>query len=150
MGMRVRVGNTNTAILRGDMDLSVWSEEELIRGQRRAKDGRWTGRPPAVVPKAIHDELVKRRMSKAGEMLRDSLVDAVELLRQVILDDDAQYSDRIKAAQLVMERVMGKSPERVEIAVEPPWATALRHALVDVDVVGTVIDVDSYTNEDDA
>lgn len=81
-------------------------------------------------------------------------MDAVELLRTVILDDEAAYADRIKASQLVMERVMGKSPERVEIAVEPPWATALRHALVDVSEVEAprVIDVRShvYRAEGDA
>lgn len=52
--MRVRVGNTNTAILSGEEDLSLWSEEELVRGRRRAKNGKWVGRPPAVVPKALH------------------------------------------------------------------------------------------------
>src|SRR5688500_3570828 len=65
----IHVGKSNTAILRGEADLSSWSEEELIRGQKRSASGRWQGRPPKVVPKALHDELVKRKMSKAYELL---------------------------------------------------------------------------------
>jgi hypothetical protein len=125
----IRVGKTNLAILNGDMDLSTWSEEELIRGQRRAHTGRFTGRPPKVVPMAVHNELVRRRLSKAADLLNESVVDAVLLLRQVVTDEEANYGDRIKAAQLIVERVMGKTPERIELTMEPPWAMALRAAM---------------------
>lgn len=141
MGMRVRVGNTNAALLRGEEDLNLWSEEELIRGQRKSKRGRWEGKPPTVVPRAIHDELVRRRLGQAGELLRESLVDAVVLLRTVVTDDDAAYSDRIKAAQLIMDRVMGRAPETVKLEVEPAWAQAIRGALVTQIVSNDVIDV---------
>ena len=50
MRARVRMSDTNTAILRGELDLTAWSEEELIRGQRRARNGHFQGRPPRVVP----------------------------------------------------------------------------------------------------
>jgi hypothetical protein len=128
---RVRVGKTNLAILNGDEDLSLWSEEELIRGQRRDRNGRWSGRPPKIVPAAVHNELVRRRLSAAGEVLRESLVDAVTLLREVVQDKDALYSDRIRAANLIMDRVLGKAPEQVRLSVseEPPWAIAIRAAI---------------------
>jgi hypothetical protein len=128
---RVRVGKTNLAILNGEHDLSLWDDEELIRGQRRDRNGRWSGRPPKVVPSAVHAELVRRRLSKAGEVLRESLVDAVTLLRQVVQDEDAQNSDRIKAANLIMDRVLGKAPEHVTFTLqeEPPWAVAIRAAI---------------------
>lgn len=125
----IRVGKTNEAILNGDMDLTAWSEEELLRGQRRAHTGRFTGRPPKVVPMAVHNELVRRRMSKAADLLNESIVDAVLLLRQVVTDEEAAYTDRIKASQLILDRVMGKAPERIELSLEPPWATALRAAM---------------------
>lgn len=124
----IRVGKTNLALLNGDEDLSLWSDEELIRGQRRAKNGKWQGRKPKVVPIAVHNELVRRRLSQAGELLCESLVDAVTLLRVVVTDEDAQYSDRIKAANLIMDRVMGKAPEKVALTLEdePLWAKAIR------------------------
>ena len=47
---KIAIGKTNMAILNGTEDVRLWSDEELLRGQRRAKNGRWTGRPPTVVP----------------------------------------------------------------------------------------------------
>jgi len=125
----VYVGRTNQAILAGEADLSIWTDEELIRGHKRDVNGRWSGRPPKVVPKAIHDELVRRRLSKSGELLKESLLDAVTLLGTVVRDPEAQYSDRIKAASLIIDRVMGKTPERISLQVEPPWSVALRQAI---------------------
>ena len=129
---KMHIGIMNTAILNGEEDLSVWTEEELIRGQRRNKNGYFQGRPPKIVPKAVHNELVRRRLSRAGEILRDDLVAAVELLGTVVRDDEAAYSDRIKAANIIIERVLGKTPERMKITVEeePPWAAAIRSAVV--------------------
>lgn len=70
----IRVGESTVAILNGEEDVSLWSDEELTRGQRKDKNGTWVGRPPTVVPKALHDELVRRKMSKAFELLRDNVV----------------------------------------------------------------------------
>lgn len=67
----VWVGKANSAILAGTEDLSLWSEEELLRGQRRGKNGRWVGPRPKVVPTAIHQELVQRRMLNAHDLLGD-------------------------------------------------------------------------------
>lgn len=117
----VYVGRVNSAILRGEEDLSVWSDEELRRGQRKSSRGRWEGRPPAVVPKKLHDELVRRTMDAAHAELRDSLVDAVKLLRSVIRDPEAANSDKIKAASIVMDRLLPK-----QIAVEAKHTFAVR------------------------
>ena len=129
-GRRIQVGITNAAILDGTDKLELWDEEELIRGQRKGRNGKFQGRPPKMVPKALHDELVKRKLSKAYALLNESIVDAVLVLREVVTDDEAEYSDRIKAATLIMDRVMGRAPERIIVESEPPWAAALRNALV--------------------
>src|SRR5262245_54429365 len=124
----VWVGKTNSAILNGTEDVSLWSDEELLRGQRRASNGRWPGRPPKVVPKAIHDEMGRRRMLKAHDLLRDNLLAAVEVLVTIARDKRAEDKDRLKAVGMIMDRVLGKVPERVHLApdVEPPFVTALR------------------------
>lgn len=137
-GARVSVGGTNAAILRGDEDLSVWSDEELRRGQRKSARGRWEGRPPAVVPKAIHDELVRRTMDRATGLLVDNLVDAVQLLGEVVRDPAAKRSDRIRAADIIMNRVL---PKQITIKTEmAPWEKAFEAAtrVVIVDGEGNV------------
>lgn len=127
------MGTVSTAILRGEEDVSLWSEEELIRGQKKGINGGWVGRKPSVVPKAVHDELVKRKLSKSYELLRDNLVSAVQVLVEIANDKEASHSDRLKAATLIMERVMGKPTENVNLAVqaiEAPWQKALNLAIV--------------------
>lgn len=127
---QVQVGLTNSAILSGAEDLTTWSEEELVRGQKKAKNGRWTGRPPTVVPKAIHDELVKRTLKEAGEKLRSNLVEAITSLTEIAKDPDAPETARIQAASIIMDRVMGKAVDRVEITAEMPWMEALTEGIV--------------------
>jgi hypothetical protein len=127
----MKVSPMTRAILNGEEDLSAWSEEELIRGTRRGKDGRFR-KAPKVVPTAVHEELTKRRMSKAHLLLRDSLYDAVALFRQVVNDPEADTSVRVKAAELICDRVLGKAPQSVSVGVEigPRYAGVVASALV--------------------
>ena len=48
-------------------------------------------------------------MSKAHELLRESTVDAVTLLRDVINDADAPMNLRVQAADLVLSRTLPKN-----------------------------------------
>ena len=141
MSKPVYVGNTNRAILDGELDLSVWSEEELIRGQRRGRNGKWQGRKPKVVPMAVHDELVRRKMSRAYELLQDNVVAATEVLVSLATDEAVEDATRLKAATLILDRVLGKEPMHITVDVEPAWAVALRNATVPLGIVGGVIDV---------
>lgn len=106
------------AILNGEMDLSAWSEEELMRGQRRSRRGTWEGRPPKLVPKAIHDELVRRKMSEAHDLMRDNVVKATEVLIEIAEDKEVDPAVRLRAVGMIHDRVLGKAKERVEVAVE--------------------------------
>ena len=108
---RIPVGQTNLAILRGDEDVSQWTDEELQRGQRRDRNGKWCGRPPKIVPKAVHDELVRRTYSAAQRDITVSLEKAVKKMVSLIDDPDAEPAIQFNAAKFVIERVMGKTPE---------------------------------------
>lgn len=129
----VRVGKMNTKIMTGQEDLSVWSDEELKRGQRKDKNGRWQGRPPSIVPKAIHDEMVRRTMEKAATMMNDNLEAAVACLVDIVKGADVEDKDRIKAASMIIDRVMGRTPEKVELTAQvKPWQTAVQGGIVRV------------------
>jgi hypothetical protein len=146
----VYVGRTNQAILAGELDLSEWDDEELLRGQRKSKNGKFHGRPPKVVPMAVHHELVRRRISRADEILDETLELACLLLKQVIVDNDAPYADRIKAAGMVMDRVMGKAPDKVEIKSDAPWLIALQAGIVRIgQAEGEVVDADPWEEVDE-
>ncbi len=146
----VRLGKTNTQILVGTTDLAEWDDEELLRGQRKAADGTFVGRPPKLVPKAIHDELVRRTMSSAAEKLRSNLVDATTALTEIATDAEAADADRLRAISMIMDRVMGKTPDRVEVSAEMPWLTAITEGIVSVDddIFENIIETDGVEVED--
>lgn len=132
----VRIGPANAAILHGEADLRNWDDEELLRGQRRAKTGSFVGRPPTVVPMAVHDELNRRRFSRAAEALNESLEEAVRVLREIVSDGRASHADRLKAAGMILDRVLGRAPERVQLSVideKAPWMEALVAGIVATD-----------------
>lgn len=139
----VRVGAATTRVLVGLDDLSDWDDEELREGRRRSKNGKFEGRKPIVVPKALHDELVRRVMSRAQEKMRDSLMNAVELLDQVVTDTEADNKDRLAAAKMIIDRVMGKDPVMVNVAVKAKWETAME------DVVAALSNAIETTATDD-
>jgi hypothetical protein len=127
----VRCGKGTTDVLIGKDDLSEWDDEELRRGRKRDKNGGWQGRDPVIVPKAVHDELVKRTLSKANKLLTENLEAAVELLTDIMRDPDVDPKDRIKAIDMVMNRAMGREPQRLEIDPgDKPWQLALAHSIV--------------------
>lgn len=148
----LKVSPTTVAILNGEEDLSAWSDEELIRGQRKAKNGRWLGRPPLVVPQAVHAERARRLMSKAHDLLRESTVDAVTLLRDVINNADAPLAIRVQAADMILGRTL---PKNVAVHVgihnepEPRFLGIIQAGLIAVRNDGDVIDAEIIEDDDD-
>lgn len=140
-GKSISLGKTNAAILNGDEDVSLWTDEELLRGQRKGKNGRWTGRKPKVVPTAVHHELTRRRMGQAYELMREDLVAAVQVLGSIVKDTEASNRDRLRAAELIMDRVLGKATERVEVKLAPePWEQLLVGSVVDLPIETTGVE----------
>jgi hypothetical protein len=108
-------GKAVSAVLTGADELSGWDEEELIRGQRRNKRGKFTGSKPKIVPKALHDELVKRKMTKAYDLLNESIYDAVAILIDIAKDTRTEDGVRLKAVKEILDRTIGKTPINVQI-----------------------------------
>jgi hypothetical protein len=137
---RANLTPTASAVLAGDEDLSQWSDEELLRGRKRNKRGTMSGRAPKVVPTAILHELTRRRFTKAEEVVRESLVAAVELWKQIVEDDTVPLAYRLKASELIVDRAWGKPKERISAEIdlkEPNWMRVLRQVVkVDGQPVG--------------
>lgn len=129
----VRMGVTNTNVLTGKEDISTWDDEELRRGQKRDKNGGWRGIAPVIVPKAIHDELVRRTISKANQLMTENLEEAVKVLTELVVGQDIEAKDKLRAIGMIMDRVMGKAPEKLEVSGEtPPWQIAINAGIVSI------------------
>ncbi len=116
-----------SAIISGDEDLTLWTDEDLLRGRRGKR-----GRPPKVVPTAILQELTRRRFLKAEEVVKSSLVSAVELWKQIVEDETLPHPIRLRASELIVDRCWGKATERIDASVdvkEPVWLGIVRRAV---------------------
>lgn len=125
--------------------LKEWDDEELARGQRRDKDGKFRGRPPTVMPRAILVEQQRRKVSEANDRLVRSVDQAVEALAEIVVSSQDDKA-RVKAAELIMTRVMGRVDATVNInhgLQEPEWMKVLKRAALVGDASKEVIDVDS-------
>jgi hypothetical protein len=140
----VRCGEGTTRVLVGIDDLSTWDEEELRRGRRRDKYGTFMGRDPVVVPKAVHDEMVKRTIEDAHKLLTENLQKAVEVLTEIVSDPDVDAKERLKGVSMVMDRVMGREPIVVAPAEGPAkWELALTGGIRSLKELG-----DKHTSDD--
>lgn len=115
----MKVSPMTRAILNGEEDLTAWGEEELRRGVRRGKDGRFR-KGPSVVPKTVHDELVRRKLSRAYDLVKESVYDAVRVLAAIVNDGEADPAIRVKAAAELLDRGMGKAQQHVSLGVALP------------------------------
>lgn len=135
----IRMGKAATDVMIGSDDLSDWSDEELKRGRRAGKGGIFRGPDPVAVPRQCMTELARRIMEQAQDVLRTSLVEAVTALTEIATNGDYEAKDRVRAIGMVMDRVMGKDAQKVQLDVEVPWKVALRGAIVSVPVEDTEV-----------
>lgn len=128
------VSPTTANVLDGTDDLSSWDDEEVRRGQRRNRNGGFSGRPPKLVPQALHAERHRRTLTRAHALFTQNTERAVQVLIDIATDEDAPHSDRVKAASLILERVLGKSPQAIEVAMrEPKFVTAIAASIISSD-----------------
>lgn len=110
------------------------SPEELVRGQIKDKNGRFSGAPPTWVPRAFHRACVAELMKRGRHLWMDNYLVAIEAMTKVAAGQvkGASTADRLRAAQYVIERLEGKIPEKVVVTNEQPWAVVLDGIVAEV------------------
>lgn len=122
----VRVGRTTVQIMKGGEDLSTWTDEELMRGARMK-----TSRIPNVIPMAIYVELINRVTSQVRHRFAAELTVAVEQHMRLIKRRDTPPAVKLKAIELLYDRVMGKTPDHVVLHdADAPWRKLVASAIV--------------------
>lgn len=90
--------------------------EELARGQLKDRNGRFQGRPPALVPKAFHDALIREIHRRFNEKMQARLLEATdELISLSQSGGGLEPKDRAKVLTYLIERVMGPVPKEVKV-----------------------------------
>jgi hypothetical protein len=136
--VRKAAGDRDTAAVRwskllsGEITVKDLDDEEIEKRNVKGKDGCING--TRAVPSHIGAAMAKELMSRADGALRKNLIKAVDYLGDVIDDSDAKDSDKIKAADMIINRLMGKPDQRLVIQDETKFEAMAREA------AGVVVD----------
>ena len=97
-------------------------DEELARMQVKNKDGRFVGGKPKMVPQEIAQGHAQELVRRNNSLLKDVLLKATQVHIDIMLNEDADPGLRMKAAQYLQDRLLGKAPDKMEIKAEvKPW-----------------------------
>lgn len=130
------------ALMRGDITVDDLTEEELLTGILNDKNGERSKKPSNLLPREFHTAAVRRVIDIVEGRFRSATVEAAEQIIEIALGDPevlresqrnpdgSVYTEEkrfdpvvLKAAQYVVERVVGKTPEIVAatVTVRQPW-----------------------------
>jgi hypothetical protein len=110
------------AFLEGEITVEDMDDEEIARAQFRAADGTFRGRPPKTVPRNFAQQVSRELLKRGDSRFRRLYFEAIEVLAEIARDGEKD-GDRVRAANILLERVAGKVPEKVEYSTDerPAW-----------------------------
>lgn len=126
------------------LDLDEWDNEELARGYRRNRNGRW-GAPPKMIPREIQQEAFRRLVKRGEQRFREEYMKIIEGLVSLAHEATSEKV-RLDAQKELLDRLVGKVPEHLKIAPEAPWQDMLADSIIAFDEPIPVIEVESIDN----
>jgi hypothetical protein len=115
-------------LLKGDLDLSTLTDEEVRYGIPKCDDGKFSAKAAwqaAVLPPRIKSALQRELYKRADGKLHGALLPAVDSLVELATSAHVDDPVRLKAATYLFERLQGKTPDRVIHTQEAPWEVVL-------------------------
>lgn len=135
-------------VAEGVLDLDDWDNEELVRGYRRARNGKFPA-PPKYIPREVQQEALRRLYRRGERKMQEAYMAIVE--GQIELATTAESEKvRLEAQKAIQERLVGKVPDTVRVGVEAPWQDWLADSLIPVGEAITVDLSEDYANEQGA
>jgi len=118
-------------VVSGDIPLEELDDVELSRMQLRDKRGSFSGAAPRLVPRDIAEAHGRELLARNDRILREVLLPATEVFVAVMLNERAKDADRMKAAEYLHTRFMGKVPDKLEVTAElKPWEGLVAEVVV--------------------
>lgn len=97
----------------GLLNIDDWDDEELVRGYRRNRNGKF-GSPPKYIPMEVQQECLRRIIRRGKRNLDGAYIKATELLIELAQTAESEKV-RLEATKEVMDRVGGKVPDHLKI-----------------------------------
>lgn len=105
-------------LIEGEIDVSDLDDEELMSGSFRDGSGKLNPGRNKVIPKSMHQEIVRRILERGQEKIRSDYFNALDTVADIMQDTDNDAAVRLRAASMIIDRIAGKTPEKVELSVE--------------------------------
>lgn len=100
----------------GKLTIADLDDEEIMRGQLRAKDGTFRGAPPRWIPREFMVQVMAERDQRMRSELMPLAMDAMKTLKQAMSSGTTVHDGpKITAAVKALEYTIGKPTERVQI-----------------------------------
>ena len=116
-------------LIAGEISVRDLDDEELARGQFRNADGTFGGRPSVVIPREMLQEMVRRLLERGDELWRTGFNMAIATHLEICSDLNVDPRTRLAAAQYIIERVSGKTPDRVLVTADDAIESLFRQLL---------------------
>jgi hypothetical protein len=99
-------------------------------------NGGFSGTPPKVIPWVMHDALRAAMARRTERQLGRQLPQVTEALIKIALDPKLNAQARVQAISLVLDRAIGKVPDKSEstINVTAKWEEAVKGGTILVDL----------------
>lgn len=101
-------------IANGEVDLSKYTDEEILSGEIIMADGRRLPKPPDF-PDTWVREQVRRGLRVAQRKIREGALEALEVYDDIMRNEEAEDKDRLKAGAFFLERFLGKPDQHVHV-----------------------------------
>jgi hypothetical protein len=108
-------------------------EEELARGQLKAQDGSFKGRPPSLVPREFLLACQREHKRRFEELFQSDVINVAKQYLKLAQDESVKVETRAKMLQYAMERVFGGIPKELKVSQEAPWEQMVVNVFSDDD-----------------
>lgn len=121
-------------LIDGDITVEDLDWDEVMAGKCKDKNGKFSGRPPDMMPKALLQAFRKEMEKRIQTQFDEGLEVALATLQDVMLSRLAAAPARVRAAEVWIERTVGKVPDKTQMTVEiKPFEENIEGLLVDTD-----------------
>jgi hypothetical protein len=144
--VKVHISDKMQRLLDGTLEFTDLTDEELRRGQLADKNGNFTGKPPDLIPRKFYNAMVRELTYRMNAKFREHALEAIDTVVDVMRNGEGeQFSQferagtgRLKAAELILNRVIGKVADKSEVSVDiTTWQGLAENGELLIDVEAT-------------
>lgn len=113
----VAIGGRMLQLLEGEIDVADLDDSELMSGTFRDQSGSLRS-SNKLIPKAMHQELMRRILNRGTERIRSDFFDAIDTVTGIMKNDTVDPAVRLRAANIIIDRVAGKVADKIDLTME--------------------------------